>query len=190
MRPSAEAVLRLHPDLVLATDFGAQTTLALLQAEGVPVLRLDLPDDFAQIRAETTRLAAALGVPARGAALIAAMDAELASLPRPLRHPAYRRTAIAWEPRGYTAGPGTLMDAVLKAAGFINAATGRTLGREALLRRPPDLLVVPDTPEFPSLATAMLDDPVLAGIPHRAVPPDLVICAGPFTARAVALLAR
>lgn len=183
---SAEAVLRLHPDLVLAGAFGAQTTLGLLEQEGVPVWRLDMPQDFVTIRAQTTRLAVRLGEPARGAALLEAMDAIL----RSVRPPAHRTTAVAWEPRGYTAGPGTLMDAVLGAAGLSNAADGRRLGWEALLRHPPDLLVVPQAPEYASLATDMLDGPAVAAIPRQALPPSLTICAGPFTAQAVAMLAR
>jgi iron complex transport system substrate-binding protein len=99
-------------------------------------------------------------------------------------------TAIAWEPRGYTAGPASLMGSILRAAGLTNAANGQRLGTEAMLRHPPDLLVVPDTPAFPSLATDMLDTPALRAIPRRPLPPALTICAGPFTAQAVALLAR
>ena len=186
VHPSAEAVLGLHPDLVLAAPFGAQATVAVLAALGLRVLRVGLPDDFAGIRAETIRVAAALGVPERGAGLIAAMDARLASLPRPVR----RHTAIAWEPRGYTSGPGTLMDAVLRAAGLTNVGNGRPLGREALLRDPPDLLVVPQAPVFPSLATGIFDDPALARIRRRTLPPALTLCAGPFTARAVSILAQ
>jgi iron complex transport system substrate-binding protein len=186
VRASAEAVLRLHPDLVLAGTFGAQTTLALLTQEGVPVWRLDMPQDFAAIRTQTTQLAVRLGVPERGAALIAAMDATLRSVPPPL-HPI---SAVAWEPRGYTAGPGSLMDAVLRAAGLVNASGGRRLGLEALLRHPPDLLVVQEAAEYPSLATEMLESPAVAAIPRRTLPPPLTICAGPFTAQAVTLLAR
>jgi iron complex transport system substrate-binding protein len=187
VRPSAEAVLRLHPDLVLAGPFGAQATVAALDGLGLRVLRVAQPDDFAGIREEIRRLAVALGVPARGDALIATMDARLASVPRPVR----RRTAIAWEPRGDTAGPGTLMDAVLRAAGLVNIGNGRSLGREALLRHPPDLLVMPEAaPAFPSLATGIFHDPALAKLPRRTLPPRLTICAGPFTARAVLMLAR
>jgi iron complex transport system substrate-binding protein len=179
-------VLRLHPDLVLAAPFGAQTALALLQQEGTPVLRVDLPRDFDGIRMQTRLLARALGAPQRGEALLASMDASLEALP----HPAEPLHALVWEPRGLTAGPATLMDAVLRSAGLANASDGHRVGLEALLRHPPDLLVVPAAPEFPSLATALLDHPVLAGLRRRAIPPALTICAGPFTARAAVLLAR
>ena len=82
------------------------------------------------------------------------------------------------------------MDAVLRAAGLDNASDGSRVGLEALLRHPPDLLVVPTAPAYPSLATALLDHPALAGLPRRAIPPALTICAGPFSAEAAALLAR
>jgi iron complex transport system substrate-binding protein len=186
VRASAEAVLRLHPDLVLAATFGAQTTLALLEQEGMPVLRVDLPQDFDGIRKQTRLLATALGAQARGEALLAAMDASLDELPR-RSHPI---RALVWEPRGFTAGPGSLMDAVLRSAGLINASDGRRVGLEALLRQPPDLLVVPAAPDFPSLASAQLDHPALANVHRRAVPPALTLCAGPFTAEAAVLLAR
>ena len=186
VRASAEAVLALQPDLVLTVNFGAQTTLALLERHGIPVRRLDLPQDFPGIARLMRTAAAAIGVPERAEAPIAAMQATLASV----RPPLHRTTAIAWEPRGYTAGPASLKGAVLAAAGLTNAATGQRLGIEALLRAPPDILIVPDTTAFPSLATDMLNTPTLRAIPRKPLPPALTICAGPFSAQAVALLAR
>jgi iron complex transport system substrate-binding protein len=186
VRPSAEAVLRLRPDLVLAAPFGAQTTLGLLESQGIRVLRVALPQSFEEIRAQTRLLADELGVPERGEALIAGMDATLAALPRP----AHPWRALAWEARGYTAGPGTLKDAVLRAAGLVNVSVGRRVGLEALVTHPPDLLVVPTPAAWPSLATDLLRHPATAGIPRRSLPPALTICAGPFTARAAELLAR
>jgi iron complex transport system substrate-binding protein len=186
VRASAEAVLRLRPDLVLAAPFGAQGTLALLQAHGVRVMRVDLPRDFDGIRAQVREVAAVLDATERGEALIAEMDRVLRGLP----HPEHPETALAWAPRGYTAGPGSLMDAVLRAASLTNISDGRRVGLEALLAAPPDLLVVPDAPAFPSLATEMLDHPALRHLRRRAVPPSLTLCAGPFTARAAELVAR
>jgi iron complex transport system substrate-binding protein len=185
VRASAEAVLALHPDLVLAARFGAQTTLSLLERRAIRVERFDLPSDFPGIARLTRDVAAALGVPGRAEPLIATMDATLAAAGKP---PA-TRSAIAWEPRGYTAGPDSLMGAVLRAAGLTNAATGDRIGIETLLRHKPDLLILPETPAFPSLATEMLRTPALASIAQRAIPPALTLCAGPFTAKAVALLA-
>jgi iron complex transport system substrate-binding protein len=186
VRPAAEAVLRLHPDLVLAARWGAQTALALIEAAGITVERLDLPQDFPAIRRQVRSVAALLGVPERGQALVATMDATLAGVTPPTHPP----SVVVWEPRGYTAGPGSLMDAVLRAAGLHDASDGRRLGLEALLRTPPDLLVTPAAPGFPSLATDLLENPALRGIPRRSLPPALTLCAGPFTAGAVALLAR
>lgn len=186
VRASAEAVLRLHPDLIIAAPYGAQTTLALLQQEHVPVLRIALAQDFTGIRQMTRLLASALGVPQRGETLVTAMDALLDVLP----HPGYGVRALVWEPRGLTAGPGTLMDAVLHAAGMTNASDGSRVSLEALLRHPPDLLVVPTAAAYPSLATSLLDHPALAGLPRRAIPPALTICAGPFSAAAAAMLVR
>lgn len=180
----AEAVLRLRPDLVLAGAYGAQTTVAVLRELGVPVLVADMPRDFAAIRAQTRRIGAALGVPDRAEALIAAMDRRLAAAkPRP-----DAPCALMWEARGWTAGPGSLGDAVLRAAGFRDAGTGGQVGLEALVAHPPDLLVVEDAHGFPSLATALLNHPAMRGIPRETLDPALLICGGPQTARAVTAL--
>ncbi len=116
VRADPEAVLALHPDLVLAADYGAQATLAALQRQGVRIERIGLPDSFAAIRAETARIAALLGQPARGAAAVAAMDRELAGVT-----PRRSTRALLLEPRGWTDGP--------ELAGGRGAARGRVRGR-------------------------------------------------------------
>jgi iron complex transport system substrate-binding protein len=180
VRADAEAVLGLRPDLVLAAPWGARVTLAALERRGVRVERIALPDSFDAIRATTRHLAGLLGVPERGEALLDGFD-----LP-----PAVPRgRAIALEPRGLTATPGSLRDAVLRAAGYENASGGRAMGLEALARRPDVLLVVAPPPPTPSRATEFLAHPLLAAHPRREVPAALTICGGPWTARAVALLA-
>lgn len=232
VRADAEAVLRLRPGLVLAGRYGAQSTVASLERRGVPVLRLDLPAGFDAIRVQVREVAAALGVPGRGEALIRDMDARLAALPRgqappgsptaggqaahgpdgpgpaataptahdptdpahathaPPRAPQAPPRALLWGARGWASGPGTLGDAVLRAAGFENAGAGGVVGLETLLSRPPDLLVTAEAPAFPSLATELLRHPAVAGLPRRTVPPALLICAGPFTALAAEMLAQ
>lgn len=180
VRADAEAVLALRPQLVLAAPWGARVTLVALERRGVRVERIALPDSFAAIRAATRQLAGLLGVPERGEALLEGLD------PPPA---APRGKAIALEPRGLTARPGSLRDAVLRAAGFENASDGRAMGLEALARRRDVLLVVAPPPPTPSRATEFLAHPLLAGHARREVPAALTICGGPWTARAVALLA-
>jgi iron complex transport system substrate-binding protein len=189
VRADAEAVLRLRPDLVLAGAYGAQTTLALLESRGLRVERLDMPQDFAGIRALTRRAASVLGVAARGEALLADMDARLTAI---RSHPPVRPPvrAVMLEARGYMAAPGTLADAVLRAAGLVDTGGGGRPGLEALVANLPDLLVTATAPEFPSMATDVVRHPALAGIPRREVPPSLLICGGPWTARAVEILVR
>ncbi|CAH2604909.1 ABC transporter substrate-binding protein [Rhodovastum atsumiense] len=185
VRADAEAVLRLRPDLVLAGRFGAQTTLALLERRGLRVERIDMPQDFPAIRAETRRLAALLGVPARGEALLADMETRLAVVP-----PERRPRAVMLQARGYVAAPGSLPDSVLRAAGLEDVGAGGQPGLEALVAHPPELLVTATAPAFPSMATDVLRHPALAAIPRREVAPALLLCGGPWTARAVQALAR
>lgn len=180
VRADAEAVLALHPALVLAGRFGAQAVLAALRAAGVRVAVFGEPRDFAGVRAEWRAIAQLLRVPARGEVAIAAMDAALGSVPAP------RGTAMWLQPRLVAAGAHTIEGAILRHAGYVPAV--RVAGLEALAAHPPGLLVVPAMPRFPSLADVMLAHPVLAGIPRATVPAQLVVCPGPWSARAVRLL--
>ena len=186
VQADAEAVLDLHPDLVLAGRYGAQTTIALLKARGVRVVQFDEAQDFAAIAKQTQETADLLGVPSRGQALIAEMQARLAALRPDPQH----RTAILWQARGWTSGPGSLGDAVLRAAGFTNVGTGSAIGVEAMLTHPPGLLVTETAPDMPSLATDMLANPALHSIPRATIKPSLIICGGPFSVGAAEALAR
>jgi iron complex transport system substrate-binding protein len=182
----AEAVLRLHPDLVLAGDYGAQTTVAVLRRRGLRVVQVPEAEDFDAIEAQITQVAGLLGVPARGTAMVADMRARLAALP----HAPAGTSALFWEARGYTAGPGSRGDAVLRAAGLRNEGTGGVVGMETLLRNPPDLLVTQTAPGYPSMATDLAEAPVLKRLRHLRVPPALLICGGPFTVTAAEMLAH
>jgi iron complex transport system substrate-binding protein len=185
VRPSAEAVLRLRPDLVLAGQYGAQAAIAILRDRGIRVDQVAEPTDFPGVATEIARVAAALGVPARGAALAASMRARLAAI-RPRR----RTDAIFWQARGYTAGPGSFAAAVMGAAGLANGGTGRAVGVEAMLMHPPTLLVVAEAPATPSLATDLLSHPALAGIPRITLAPALLACPGPWSVAAVERLSH
>lgn len=195
---TAEEILPLRPDLVLAGTFTTRPTVRLLKAKGIPVLELGLASGFDDIRAQTRAVAAALGVPERGEALLAEMDRRLAAA-APAAGDA-RPRVLTFAPGGFTAGAGTLSDAIMRAAGVANYAAARGLNGygylpvEAVAADPPDLLVGGrEAAGHPSLAGRLLSHPALArSIPPAArlrIPGSLSACGGPFTVEAVERLA-
>ncbi|MFO1105321.1 MAG: ABC transporter substrate-binding protein [Amaricoccus sp.] len=188
----AEAVLGFAPDLVLAGEWTAPATLAMLRRLGVRVETFPLENDFADIRANLTRMGDLLGVPDRAAGLIAAMDATLAG-PAPAGP---RPGAILYYANGYTSGGGTLADAVLKAAGLRNLAAEQglvglaPLPLERLVLDPPDLLILGQSYPSPALAQRLLDHPALRrlGAERAQVADNLWTCGTPLAAQAVAEL--
>ncbi len=184
VRADAEAVLALHPDLVLAGRYGAQDTVALLRARGVRVVQFEEAEDFPAIGVQVGEMAELLGVPARGRRMVAAMWRRLAAIRR------RAGTAVLWEAGGWSAGPGGFGDAVLRAAGLADLGSGGRIGVERLLALRPDVLVTEAAPRFPSLATDLAWHPALAGMTRRVVAPPLLVCAGPWSVGAVEALAK
>lgn len=187
-RPVLEEILPLRPDLAIAGAWGGARVVAALEARGVRIVRLGLAANFDDIVAQVRAVAEAVGEIARGEALVAAMEARVATV----RASARNRRVLIWEARGFTAGEATLADWVLRAAGWRNAATFAgygTVSLERVLATRPDLLVVLAAATSPSLSEALLDHPALARLPRLALPAAWLACGGPETLRAVEVLA-
>lgn len=118
VRPTLEAAIAFQPDVVVRYWGGEPRLLARLQADGVRVLTIEDATDFNGVHADIRTVAEGLGASARGEALIARMDRKL---DRPARGAAPRPRALYLTAGGFTAGKGTLIDAILSAAGFVNA---------------------------------------------------------------------
>lgn len=122
MRPTLEAAIEFRPDVVVRYWGGEPRLLARLEATGVQVITIEDATQFNGIRDNIRSVSQGLGVPERGEALAARMDATLraaASGPE-----AGRRSALYLTAGGFTAGKGTLVDAILTAAGYANASAG------------------------------------------------------------------
>lgn len=119
VRPTLEAAVAFEPDVVVRYWGGEPRLLARLQADGVRVVTIGDATDFDGIRAEIRAVSSGLEAPERGETLIARMDATLPKRPPP---GAARPRAQYLTAGGFTAGKGTLIDAILSAAGFANAA--------------------------------------------------------------------
>jgi iron complex transport system substrate-binding protein len=139
-RATTEAVLATRPDIVVRTWGGDARLAATLGRRGVTVVQIDDANDFPSIRRETRKVAAALGNPAGGERLIARMDAELAASAGAWRGAG----ALYLTPGGFTAGRGTLIDQMLRAAGLTNLARGggfAPVSLESLAMKPPAAIV-------------------------------------------------
>lgn len=181
VRPELEAVLARRPGLILAGEWGARLVVAGLAARGVTVVRVAEPASLGAVPAAVRQVASALGVPARGEALVAQFTAALPP-PRAARGP-----AVLWQAHGLAAG-GTLTASVLAAAGWRNAGQGRVMEVETLASRPPALLIT-ERAAAPSLATALLAHPALSAVRRVELDPAWLTCAGPWSVAAVRALA-
>lgn len=185
-RSSAEEMLALRPDLVIATP--GRTFLRR------PPRVLELPDahSYPEIVAQTRLVARAIGHPARGEALIRRMDAAIAGLPRAGKN----RIAAEYQRRGFLTGQGTLIDDLMRRVGLVNLAS--RLGRSPLAQVPvetivaarPDFLLVEEGEAVVDQGTAMRAHPALARIPRLVLPRASTTCGGPDYVLAAASLAR
>jgi len=182
-RGSAEDVLMLRPDLVIASPFRRQTVTAVLAGRNVATLDLPPADSYAAIVTQVRQVAAAIGHRDRGETLIRRMDTALARLPRA---PGGGRTAAYYQRRGFLTGTGTLVDELMQRLGLANLAT--RLGKPALsqlsleqmaLARPDYLVVESATDRVTDQGTEMLHHPILDGIPRLRIPEAWTVCGGP-----------
>lgn len=144
-----EQLLAGAPDLVIVDAFTRPETIALLQWAGVPLLRPNEPQGFADIAANIRGIGNACHLEAPAEALVARMEAKLRAL-------AEKATGtVGWQLCSldgdlHTYGRGSLVDAMLAAAGARNLAAERGAGPfrkltvETLLAWQPEGLLVAD----------------------------------------------
>jgi iron complex transport system substrate-binding protein len=116
VRPNAEDVLVLRPDLVVRSFGGGADAPAMFARAGVPVLQLDYAEDVAGVRRVLIETATALGERAKGEAIARDLDLRL----KRLRRGAGARSGLYMTPGGVTSGPGSLIDELLHGAGLRN----------------------------------------------------------------------
>jgi iron complex transport system substrate-binding protein len=183
----AESTIPLNPDLVLVGSWDRSLTQRLLRALGFRVVEVDVVADLAAARAQIREIAALLGHPQRGEALIAEIDAAQRRLAEARRGVA--STALLVGNGGYTVGPASLAAALMNEAGF-KAPSGAPAGYggfvplEKLIELHPDVLVVSNVLETPDGQGAVyLTHPALRELypPARRVllPGRYTLCGGP-----------
>lgn len=196
---SAEEIIALEPDLVLSSKHSALATRNALKRLKVPVERFAVPKSIDESLAQVRRVAGLIGHPEQGAALVARIRAAIADAEPPAG--SRRLTALIYQPNGFAAGPGTLVDEMMAHAGFDNVARRyglRTWGNvplEMLLADPPQVLLVGEpAPGARSWADRVMTHPALKSIAGRMrqvrVPEKVLYCGGPVLIEAAAALAH
>jgi iron complex transport system substrate-binding protein len=153
---SAEGVLALAPTLVLTDrSMGPPEALAQLRAAGVPVVLVPEAWSLEEIAPRIDAVAAALGVPAAGRALVertrSEVAAALAEAPRRTQPLKIAFLYLRGQAGVYLmGGRGSGADSMIEAIGATDAGTAiglerfRPLTSEGLIRAAPDVLVLMD----------------------------------------------
>lgn len=190
---SAEEILALRPDLVIAGPHAALPTIQALQRLRIPLVKTTVPDSVASSAAQIREIAAATGHGPRGEALITRIEAALAGAEAKGGAPI---PALIWNGGGLVPGTGTLADEMLTRAGFSNASADYGLEKWDILPLEP-LLVHPPAILFAANGRAERDRVLSHPVLRRAAKdmmitefaPRLLFCGGPTIIDAMANLA-
>lgn len=196
---SAEEVLLLQPDLVIASPFRRKETRALLAPFGFPTLEIRPARSFDEIVAQTRQIAAAIGQTARGEQLVAAMQADMDMTAPGSATAGARPEAVHYQRRGFVTGTETLLDEIMAQAGLDNLAARlgkRYIGRvglEEIVAAAPDHLLLSQGNDRPAdQGTELLLHPVLLEMQPRDsrlfLPQAATVCGGPSYGPAVRAL--
>ncbi|MAK62397.1 MAG: iron ABC transporter substrate-binding protein [Ponticaulis sp.] len=138
VRPVAESILALQPDLVVRSYGGGPNIAALLERAGIPVVQVGWANDFNGIRTVLMDMAVSLEAEEKGEAILADFDARMAAI-----EAREGGTALYVTPGGVTSGPGGLVHDMLVAAGLQNfqeAPGWRDLPLERMVHETPDVV--------------------------------------------------
>jgi iron complex transport system substrate-binding protein len=143
---SAEDLLVLRPDVVVASLFDKRSTREFLKEKGVHVVEFSVPRNIGEVKAQIREMGEITGHRDRAATEIARLDAALARARQAVAGNHYR--VLQLSRRGWVEGSNSFIGSLLTEAGLLNAAgelgfaSGGFASLEAIVNLRPDLLVV------------------------------------------------
>jgi ABC-type Fe3+-hydroxamate transport system substrate-binding protein len=174
---TAEEVIALHPDLVIASTYTPPATQAAYARAGLKTLLLGIPDSIAESQAQVTQIADAVGAAAGGARINADIDRAVAQWSR---EDGRVPSALLYISGDLATGGSTLLNEMMTRVGFRNAAatyglthTG-TVSAETIVTRPPAVVIAS---ERVGRGTA-LRHRLLPNTPQAVFPRVLINCGG------------
>jgi iron complex transport system substrate-binding protein len=191
---TVEEVLALRPDVVVSGNFMSPATVGAMNRLGLRLEQLPIAPTIAASEAQVRALARLAGHPERGEALIARIEAALATAAPPPGSAAI--PAVVWQSGGIVPGGDTLITELLRRTGFASLSAARgfkqadVLPLEAMLADPPDVILTAGEPR--ANEDRLLAHPALAALKdtrRERFDPSLLWCGGPTIIRAAQRLA-
>ena len=188
---TAEEILLLEPDLVLASVHTSPATRRALERMNIPLAAFGVPATIEESLQQVREVAALIGRPEQGEALVERIEAALDELrPESLAAPV---PTLILQPGGFSPGSGTLQEDLLARAGMLNVAARYGVGfwgvvpLEPLVADPPRLLLSGSTGAGPLAGgDRLLSHPVLRRLEQQdgrmvtsPYPRHLLYCGGP-----------
>ena len=192
---TAEEVVALHPDVVIAGAFLPVATRSAFARLGLRVETLGIADDVHASLAQVRQIARWAGHPERGEMMVRRIEAALADTAPPPGLPPI--PAVLWEQGGMVPGADTLVSDLLRRTGFANFAAQQGLRQadrlplEAMIAHPPRVILSAGDPRADG--DRLLRHPALSELQQTAraqFDPALTYCGGPTIERAVGRLAE
>lgn len=150
-RLSPEGILSVNPDLIIAEDgSGPNETVELLAEAQIPFITIPDGYDRESIMAKVTAVASVLGVPEKGAALAAKIDADLDAAETFVAQNTSKKRVLfvltMSNGRFMVSGTNTGADGIIKMAGGINVISEfegyKPLTDEAISASMPDVILM------------------------------------------------
>ena len=196
---SAEEVLALEPDLVIASRRSGLQTRAALKMMGVRVKEFGVPESVEASLKQVRDVAKLVGRSAFGEKVVAQIERALAEAAPPPGHRPIK--ALIYEGKGLAAGRGTLVDEMMTLCGFENVAGRYGLKKwgsvplEMVLADPPEVLLAGEAFQgAPNWADRIIRHPALRSLElntfRAAFHQRLLYCGGPVLIQTAAALKK
>ena len=191
---SAEDVLVLKPDIVVASLFDKRSTRELLKAQGLRLVEFSVPRNLDEVKAQIRQMGEIVRHGDRAEAEIARLDAAMARARQVVVEKHY--SVLPLSRRGWVSGSDSLVSSLLTETGLFNAATelgfagGGFASLEEIVKAKPDFLLVSETGDrAEDEGRAFLLHPALQRFypPSKriVIPEQLTVCGGVMLADAL-----
>lgn len=166
---TAEEILQLRPDLIFVASYNRAETIEQLRAAGAPVFRFTNYDSIEEIERNIRNIGLAVGQEARAEELVGQMERELEAIRARIPPLVKRPRVMSYGQSGNTAGSGTSLDTIVRAAGGINVPAEKGLSgfpkvsAEQVVEWQPDFIITgAEEGKFEEAKRRLLTNPAVA----------------------------